>query len=60
MHIKVELQAGERKILTYKITPEIPIFIGINVEKILLPGQYTITLGTSFSEDISKQFKLVR
>ncbi|MFD0861621.1 glycoside hydrolase family 3 N-terminal domain-containing protein [Sungkyunkwania multivorans] len=55
---KIELQAGERKEVSFKITPEMLLFTGVNMEKALEAGDYTILVGTSSKEGITAKFKL--
>tara|TARA_R110002096_G_scaffold234356_5_gene424404 strand:- start:97 stop:2388 length:2292 start_codon:yes stop_codon:yes gene_type:complete len=55
---KIELRPGESKIVTFKITPEMLEFTGLNMKKILESGDYTVKIGTSSSENIETTFKL--
>jgi beta-glucosidase len=55
---KIELDAGESKTVTFKITPKMLEFTGISMEKVLEAGDYTVMLGTSSKEYLETTFKL--
>ena len=55
---KIELEAGETQTLSFTITPDMLEFTGLEMKKILEPGDYTVTIGTSSEEGVSGQFRL--
>jgi len=55
---KIELEAGESKTISFKITPKMLEFTGIAMDKILEAGDYTVMLGTSSQEYLETTFKL--
>lgn len=55
---KIELDAGESKTVTFKITPKMLEFTGISMEKVLESGDYTVKIGTSSQDYIETTFKL--
>ncbi|WP_299430221.1 glycoside hydrolase family 3 N-terminal domain-containing protein [uncultured Maribacter sp.] len=55
---KIELDAGESKTISFKITPKMLEFTGITMEKVLEAGDYTVMLGTSSKEYLETKFKL--
>lgn len=55
---KIELDAGESKTVTFKITPKMLEFTGISMEKVLEAGDYTVKIGTSSQEYLETTFKL--
>ncbi|WP_203258518.1 glycoside hydrolase family 3 N-terminal domain-containing protein [Hyunsoonleella ulvae] len=55
---KIELDAGESKTVSFKITPKMLEFTGISMEKVLEAGDYTVMLGTSSKEYLETTFKL--
>jgi beta-glucosidase len=55
---KIELDAGESKTVTFKITPKMLEFTGISMEKVLEAGDYTVKIGTSSQDYIETTFKL--
>ena len=55
---KIELAPGETKTVTFTITPKMLEFTGLEMEKTLEAGDYSITLGTSSKEGLSDKFKL--
>ena len=55
---KIELEAGERKIVTFTITPKMLEFTGISMKKILEAGDYTVMIGTSSSDYLKTSFNL--
>lgn len=55
---KIELDAGESKIVSFKITPKMLEFTGIKMEKILEAGDYTVKIGTSSEKYLETTFKL--
>lgn len=55
---KIELNPGESKIVTFKITPKMLEFTGIKMEKTLEAGNYIVMMGTSSSEYLETTFKL--
>jgi len=57
---KIELNPGETKKVSFVISPQMLEFTGITMEKVLEAGDYTITLGTSSAEGVSKIFKLIK
>ena len=54
---KIELNPGENKIVTFKITPKMLEFTGIKMEKTLEVGDYTVMVGTSSKDYIESNFK---
>lgn len=56
---KIYLEAGETKTISFTITPEMLEFTGLEMEKILEPGDYTITVGGSSANGVSETFKLL-
>ncbi|MDC1402658.1 glycoside hydrolase family 3 C-terminal domain-containing protein [Flavobacteriaceae bacterium] len=55
---KIELNPGESKTVTFKITAKILEFTGLKMEKILEAGNYTVMLGTSSQKYLETTFKL--
>ena len=55
---KIELDAGESKMVSFKITPKMLEFTGITMEKVLEPGDYTVKIGTSSQDYLETTFKL--
>ena len=55
---KIELEAGESKTISFKITPKMLEFTGIAMDKILEAGDYSVMLGTSSQEYLETTFKL--
>ena len=55
---KIELNPGESKIVSFKITPKMLEFTGLKMEKVLEPGDYTVKIGTSSQEYLESKFKL--
>ena len=55
---KIELDAGESKTVSFKITPKMLEFTGITMEKVLEAGDYTVMLGTSSQNYLETKFKL--
>ncbi|PQJ72634.1 glycoside hydrolase family 3 N-terminal domain-containing protein [Polaribacter butkevichii] len=55
---KIELNPGESKEVTFKVTPEMLAFTGIKMEKTLESGDYTLMVGTSSKEYLETTFKL--
>ncbi|MFV9551412.1 glycoside hydrolase family 3 N-terminal domain-containing protein [Algibacter sp. PT7-4] len=55
---KIELDAGESKIVSFKITPKMLEFTGVSMKKVLESGDYTVMLGTSSKEYLETTFKL--
>ncbi len=55
---KIELEAGESKKVTFKITPKMLEFTGISMEKVLEAGDYTVMIGTSSKVYKETTFKL--
>ncbi|WP_396600613.1 glycoside hydrolase family 3 N-terminal domain-containing protein [Algibacter sp. R77976] len=55
---KIELDAGESKTVSFKITPKMLEFTGISMEKVLEAGDYTVKIGTSSQDYIETTFKL--
>jgi beta-glucosidase len=55
---KIELKPGESKLVTFTITPKMLEFTGLQMEKILEEGDYTVTVGTSSSTGVSGKFRL--
>ena len=55
---KIELNPGESKTVTFTITPEMLMFTGLKMEKILEDGDYTVRIGTSSEEYVETVFKL--
>ncbi len=57
---KIELDAGESKTVSFKITPEMLEFTGFEMTKILEAGDYTVMVGTSSKEYSETKFKLIK
>ncbi|MGB5417492.1 glycoside hydrolase family 3 N-terminal domain-containing protein [Algibacter sp.] len=55
---KIELNPGENKTVSFKITPKILEFTGITMEKVLEAGDYTVMIGTSSKNYLETTFKL--
>ena len=55
---KIELDAGESKTVSFKITPKMLEFTGFDMTKILEEGDYTVMVGTSSKEYLEAKFKL--
>lgn len=55
---KIELNPGESKKVSFKITPKMLEFTGLKMEKVLEPGDYTVKIGTSSQEYLESKFKL--
>ena len=55
---KIELNPGESKTVSFKITPKMLEFTGVKMEKILEAGDYTVMLGTSSKDYLESTFKL--
>ncbi|MFH4966989.1 glycoside hydrolase family 3 N-terminal domain-containing protein [Gaetbulibacter sp. M240] len=55
---KIELNPGEQKMVTFKITPDMLKFTGLKMNKILEAGDYTIMVGTSSKDYLETKFKL--
>ncbi|MFS4482724.1 glycoside hydrolase family 3 N-terminal domain-containing protein [Hyunsoonleella sp. 2307UL5-6] len=55
---KIELDAGESKTVSFKITPKMLEFTGISMEKVLEAGDYTVMVGTSSIDYLETTFKL--
>jgi beta-glucosidase len=55
---KIELNPGASKTVTFKITPKMLEFTGIEMNKILEAGDYTVMVGTSSKEYLEAMFKL--
>ncbi|WP_147676457.1 glycoside hydrolase family 3 N-terminal domain-containing protein [Algibacter pacificus] len=55
---KIELNPGESKTVTFKITPKMLEFTGLKMKKVLEPGDYTVKVGTSSQEYLETTFKL--
>jgi beta-glucosidase len=55
---KIELNPGESKIVTFKITPKMLEFTGIKMDKILEAGNYSVMIGASSRDYLESTFKL--
>ncbi len=55
---KIELNPGESKIVSFKISPKMLEFTGLKMEKILEAGDYTVKIGTSSNKYLEAAFKL--
>jgi beta-glucosidase len=55
---KIELNPGENKTVSFKITPKMLEFTGITMEKVLEAGDYTVMIGTSSKNYLETTFKL--
>lgn len=55
---KIQLDAGESKTVSFKITPKMLEFTGISMEKVLEAGDYTVKVGTSSQDYLETTFKL--
>lgn len=56
---KIHLEAGETKTVSFTITPEMLEFTGLEMKKILEPGEYKVTVGGSSVHGISETFRLL-
>ena len=57
---KIELSPGETKTVTFQITPDMLEFTGLEMKKVLEPGDYTVTVGGSSQTDMKATFKLTK
>ncbi|MWW23160.1 glycoside hydrolase family 3 N-terminal domain-containing protein [Algibacter lectus] len=55
---KIELNPGESQTVSFKITPKMLKFTGLNMEKILEAGSYTVKVGSSSENYLETTFKL--
>ncbi|WP_194766531.1 glycoside hydrolase family 3 N-terminal domain-containing protein [Tamlana sp. I1] len=55
---KIELNPGESKTVSFKITPDMLKFTGLKMEKVLEPGDYTVMIGTSSTDYKQTSFQL--
>lgn len=55
---KIELNPGETKTVSFKISSEMLAFTGLNMVKVLEAGDYTVKIGTSSQEYVETSFKL--
>tara|TARA_R110002111_G_scaffold262858_1_gene341877 strand:+ start:7630 stop:9894 length:2265 start_codon:yes stop_codon:yes gene_type:complete len=55
---KIELNPGESKTVSFKITPKMLEFTGISMKKGLEAGDYTVMIGTSSKDYLETTFKL--
>lgn len=55
---KIELNPGETKTVSFKITPKMLEFTGLKMEKVLEAGDYTVMVGTSSQDYLETKFKL--
>ncbi|GAA4814681.1 glycoside hydrolase family 3 N-terminal domain-containing protein [Litoribaculum gwangyangense] len=55
---KIELNRGESKTVSFKITSKMLEFTGVTMEKVLEAGDYTVMLGTSSNDYLKTTFKL--
>ncbi|UMB54091.1 glycoside hydrolase family 3 C-terminal domain-containing protein [Lutibacter sp. A64] len=55
---KIELNPGESKTVTFKITPKMLEFTGLKMEKVLEAGDYKVMIGTSSETYKEAKFKL--
>lgn len=55
---KIDLRPGESRTISFKITPEMLKFTGLNMNKTLEAGDYTVMVGTSSEEYLETSFKL--
>lgn len=55
---KIELNPGESKTVSFKITPKMLEFTGLKMEKVLEAGDYTVKIGTSSQDYKEITFKL--
>ncbi|WP_298365935.1 glycoside hydrolase family 3 N-terminal domain-containing protein [uncultured Lutibacter sp.] len=55
---KIELDSGESKTVSFKITPKMLEFTGVKMNKVLEAGDYTVKIGTSSQEYLETTFKL--
>lgn len=56
--LKLEFNPGERKTVSFKITPKMLEFTGLKMDKVLEAGDYTVMLGTSSKDYLETTFKL--
>jgi len=55
---KIELDSGESKRVSFKITPNMLEFTGMDMTKILEAGDYTVMIGTSSNQYLETKFRL--
>ncbi|MDN3663930.1 glycoside hydrolase family 3 N-terminal domain-containing protein [Algibacter miyuki] len=55
---KIQLNPGESQTVSFKITPKMLKFTGLNMEKILEAGSYTVKVGSSSENYLETTFKL--
>jgi len=55
---KIELASGESKTVSFKITPKMLEFTGLEMKKVLEAGDYSVKIGTSSKEYLEAKFKL--
>jgi len=55
---KIELSPGESKLVSFKITPKMLEFTGLEMEKTLEAGDYKVMIGTSSAEYLETTFRL--
>lgn len=57
---KIDLAPGESRTVTFTITPKMLEFTGLQMKKILEPGDYTVMIGTSSEEGVTAKFRLLK
>ncbi|WP_139956610.1 glycoside hydrolase family 3 N-terminal domain-containing protein [Flavicella sediminum] len=57
---KIELNPKESKVVTFKITPNMLEFTGIQMKKILEAGDYKVMIGASSNDYLETTFKLIK
>ncbi|WP_430932100.1 glycoside hydrolase family 3 N-terminal domain-containing protein [Saccharicrinis sp. 156] len=55
--IKIELAPGETKTVEFAVTPQMLEFTGIEMKKVIEPGQFMIMVGGSSNEVLKANFK---
>ncbi|MBT8186075.1 MAG: glycoside hydrolase family 3 C-terminal domain-containing protein, partial [Croceitalea sp.] len=55
---KIELAPGESQTVSFTITPKMLEFTGLQMEKILESGDYTVMVGTSSEDGVTTKFRL--
>jgi beta-glucosidase len=57
---KIELQPGETKTVSFHITPEMLEFTGLEMKRVIEPGDFVVMIGTSSAQFKSIPFKLTK
>ena len=56
---RIELDAGESKVVTFNITPDMLAFYDLDMKKIVEPGSFTVMVGSSSRDQDLKTTKLI-